>query len=317
MSACSLYAGELYIGAVGTKIKGEHIFETGNKYPNLSGIRGGSRITYNRDHNLGGIGLNYFSNAHQFHFNLLGTGWYVNPGNSRDEDFVMGDTSTEKGGKVSMQKGFVYDTAHTFTGTRNFADGHTKSRVYEYKTDLLYKYYFSGNSFPGSNQNSFFLVSGLYYNYFKYRLYDVIQFVNSRPIFLGPIGIGLTYTFSSVEIPIGIGYRYNITNKLYTEISLEALLAANRERDFHIQRALNFIGRNYGSGYNARANFHYNSPIGIVFLGINFHRQFTEGKFKTKGGLSDGDVMSNYLNGYKSYVNSKDYRIEFGFLKGI
>ena len=51
-----------YIGLVGLRNEGEHIFETGNKYPNLSGIQGGSRITYQRNFNLGGIEGGYFKN---------------------------------------------------------------------------------------------------------------------------------------------------------------------------------------------------------------------------------------------------------------
>lgn len=68
---CNSILADGYIGLVGVRNEGEHIFETGNKYPNLSGIRGGSRITYQRNFNLGGIEGGYFKTNFPYEVNSL------------------------------------------------------------------------------------------------------------------------------------------------------------------------------------------------------------------------------------------------------
>lgn len=294
--------------------RGDNIFETGNKFPNLSGIQGGSRITYNRDFNFIGLEALYLQDKFAFSANLSGVPWRINPGNSRDEDFVMGTITTERGSKMDLARGKVFDTAHTFTGTVNFADGHTRTSMSEYAYDFhLQVYENSANPKPG-REDQWFLMLGLKYNYAKYYLYDVMQFINSRPIFYGPIGNGLTYSYSSLELPFGFGYSFNYSS-FFVEPSFELLLAYNRFRDFHIQRALNFIGNNFGSGFQYQVNIGYfvfeNSILKFNFKG---HRQFSDGNFKTSGGLNVNDISSNFLGSFRSYVSTKEVSLGFQFL---
>jgi hypothetical protein len=313
----NLFSNNIYYSILGGRNSGEHIFETGNKHPNLSGIRGGSRITYNRNFNYGGLGFLYHTNQLQLTGTFRSTGWYINPGTSRDEDFVMGDISSEKGSKVDIRKGNVYDTAHTYTGTRNFADAMAKTSMSEYSANLKVKYFTNATGDAYDMSSSMFFSFGTRYTYFKYYLYDVMQFISSRPIFYGPIGNGLSYSYNTLEVPLGIGYRKNLVENLSIELSLDIFLAYNRQRDFHVQRALNFIGYALGSGYIGSINLTYLTEYGMIGVGLNFHRQFTEGRFKTKGGLSESDIFSNYIGHFRSYVNTKQANLEFSFIKRL
>ncbi len=308
---------EYTIGLMGAKNSGEHIFETGNKYPNLSGIRGGSRITYNRDFPYAGIRGGYYKNRFAFLGSFSSTGWNQHTSQkSRDEDFLMGNVSTEKGTKISLYPTFLHDTAHTFTGTQNFADGIGKSTVSQYFAEGFIRYYLNPKSSSSiwEKESSFFLSAGLRYTYFKYTLYDVMQYVQ-RPFYYGPIGIGLTYSYSSTEIPIGFGYSF-VTGKWKIEPSFHLLIGFNRYRDFHVQRALNFIGRGAGNGFLYKLSINYLfSEKTYFFINIEGHRFFSYTTFYTKGGLSPDDVLSNYAGRFRSYVNTKESSLEIGFMK--
>ncbi|MDX1961139.1 MAG: putative porin [Leptospiraceae bacterium] len=307
---------EVHLGLFGARNSGEHIFETGNKYPNLSGIRGGSRITYDRNFNFFGLNAGWIHERFSLNSKLSTTGWGVRTGNSRDEDFVMGSTSTERGDKLSLFPLFLYDTAHTFTGTRNFADGNAKSTINERRADFWLKFYFSENAkaSPWAKTNSFYLSSGVLYSYYKYELYDVIQFVAS-PFFYGPIGVGLSYSNTVFDFPLGLGYVFYI-GKFRFDFNANLTLVYMNYRDFHKQRALNFIGTSFGSGfiYKAEISYIFSESL-LINFSINGHRQFTSGTFRTKGGLTYDDVLSNYLGEYKAYINTKEVNLEFGFIK--
>lgn len=314
-----LFASETYINILGGRNEGEHIFATGNMYPNLSGIRGGSRITYNRRFNYGGFGLGYINNRFFLQLNFRTTGWYINPGNSRDEDFVFPMVrgtdimlGREQGSKISVKEGKYNDSAHVYSGTINFADGHTRSSLFDYSLSLQGRYYF-GNASPSSREDTYFLSTGLNYSYFKYYLYDVIQYVGGRPPFLGPIGNGLSYTHSYTEIPVGIGYVYHFGN-FQIEPHFEFFAVFNRFRDFHVQRALTFIGSEFGPGIRGRLSLSYFfSNRSVLKIGYYGHRQFTRGEFETNGGLSLDDVLSNFMGTYKSYINTKQQGVEISY----
>ncbi|MEM7179539.1 MAG: putative porin [Spirochaetota bacterium] len=314
-----LTAGEAYLTLLGARNEGEHIFETGNMHPNLSGIRGGSRITYNRDYNFGGLEFGYLFGKQMLSLGFRTTGWNINPGNSRDEDFVFPTVrgsdvslSRELGSKFSLGEGKFYDTAHTYSGTINFADGHTRSAMSEYALHLQWRYYF-GEATPFTPKSQFFLSSGVYYSYFKYYLYDVVQYINSRPIFYGPIGNGLSYAHSYTELPLGLGYAIRL-NQWTIEPSVEMMAVFNRFRDFHVQRALNFIGTQSGPGFRFRLALSYLiGTSGVLKVTYHAHRQFTRGQFETRGGLSTDDILSNFLGNFNSYVSTKQAGLEFSY----
>lgn len=298
---------ETSLEVISTRNFGEHIFETGNKYPNISGFRGGSRITYNRDFYKGGFGVHQKKSNFIFSFSFLTTGWNVHTQKkSRDEDFAMGQVTVERGRKFSLVPAFLYDTAHTFSGTLNFADGIAKSTVFEYSLSLGIKYYFSRNS--GEAYSGFFIISEPSHSYFKYLLYDVMQFVN-RPLFYGPIGIGLSYTHSFVEIPLGLGY-VSRTKYFQLESSLQLLVNYFRYRDFHYQRNLNFLGNGAGSGFIYQFIFQIPLPF-ESFLKFNYrgHRMFGMSHFYTKGGIVESDLLSNFYGNFQSYITTKEASI--------
>lgn len=319
LSVSSQVSAEWYLGAGGARNGGEHIFETGNKYPNLSGFKGGSRITYDRNYNFGILEGGYFSEKFSFQARVFGTGWTVRTANSRDEDFFLGQISSEKGNKFSVFPPNLNDTAHTFTGTQNFADGHAKSTVNERGTEMYFKYYFGGASAGPFGQNDgFYAGIGFRYNYFKYQLYDVVQWIGSRPVFYGFIGNGLSYSYSTVETPLGGGYQTHFSKFRFDNSLYYIPLSYSKFRDFHVQRALNFIGYGYGNGFIFRSELSYiHDESNSVKLAFEGHRQFTYAQFNTKGGLSNDDILSNFLGNFRSYITTKEAYLSLSYIRKI
>jgi hypothetical protein len=311
---CNSIYPEGFIGVVGGRNTGEHVFETGNKYPNLSGIRGGSRITYDRNFHFGGLEGGWVKNRFAIEGKFSTTGWGVKTNNSRDEDFVMGATSIEKGTKLSLIPLFLNDTANTFSGTRNFADGNAKSNVIQHKFDISARYYLGeGQGSRWSQKDSFYLSTGLTHSYFKYQLYDVKQWI-AYPLTYAPIGVGLSYTYTFLEVPVGLGYVFN-RGKFRFDLSAHLLLTYSNFRDFHKQRALNFIGSSLGIGFLYKTQIGYKiSDDGMIQFSLTGHRQFTEGTFFTKGGLGSEDILSNFLGNYKAYISTKEAFFELSYI---
>lgn len=84
------------------------------------------------------------------------------------------------------------------------------AQLYMNTMQKVFRYHFGEASpNPWATGSGLFLSAGLRYSYSKYIVYDVMQFVASRPIFYGPIGSGLSYTNSFTEFPIGAGYIYS------------------------------------------------------------------------------------------------------------
>ncbi len=298
--------------------EGEHIFETGNKYANLSGIRGGSRITYPRNFNYLGLELSRISNKFLLSGKVSSTGGYVQAGEARDEDFFLRANSTESGTKIATREWSFHDSAYVFTGTQNFADGKGRSVVSEYKFEPTVRYY-AGDASPDlwKSSNGFFFSFGLKYSYFKYYIYDVIQFVATNPITYSPIGKGLSYSNAVVEIPFGFGYKVS-KDKLTLELSFDLLWGIDKFRDLHYWRALNFKGYSGGPGFQYKADFFYKAlEDTIVKFSHSGHRLFQTGNFTTSGGNSFSDVLSNYAGKYSHYLNTKEVAFELSVIRNI
>lgn len=296
---------------------GDNIFETGTKYANLSGLRGGSRITYERDFNYGGLGFTLRWKKWEADLNVKTTGRYVNAGEGRDEDFYLGDPTVERGTKISTREFSYYDTPYTFIGSRNFADGKGRLSMKQDRQSLILRRYF-GDGDPDSRKEGkgLYLTGGFQYTFMKYVLYDVFQFFDSTPVFLNRIGLGLSLSYSTYEFPLGLGYRYSNGEWIF-ETSLSGIFWSGHFRDFHYQRALNFIGdvSGFGVDFNAGAGKIFGNYV--LFLKLNEHRLFGDGHFSTKGGLSYNDILSQHLGQYKNYMNLKEWNVELsltGFL---
>ncbi|EKP07080.1 hypothetical protein LEP1GSC018_1154 [Leptospira kirschneri str. 2008720114] len=296
---------------------GDNIFETGTKYPNLSGLKGGSRITYARDFNYAGLGFTLRWEKWEADLNLKTTGRYVNAGEGRDEDFFLGDPTVERGSKISTREFSYYDTPYTFIGSRNFADGKGRLSMKNNSQSLILRRYFGdGEADYRKEGKGFYLTGGFQYTFMKYILYDVFQFFDSSPVFLNRIGLGLSFSYSTYEFPLGLGYRYSNGEWVF-ETSFSGIFWTGHFRDFHYQRALNFIGdvSGFGIDFNIGAGKIFGNYL--MFLKLNEHRLFGDGHFVTKGGLSESDILSQHLGHYKNYMNLKEWNIELsltGFL---
>jgi outer membrane protease len=297
---------------------GEYIFETGNRFPNLSGIRGGSRITFPRNLTQFGLFGTYFENQWEVRGSIKTSGWTQNAGQARDEDFVLGNTSQERTTQIATREWSYYDTGHVYSGSRNFADGKGKSSIRQDMIEGYGRIYFqNANPNNWSNGSGFFLTAGLRYTYFKYLFYDVNQYVDSRPVFYGPIGIGLSYTNNLYEFFYGLGYRYSV-DQFYIDVAFMPSIGRILTRDFHIQRSINFLSDNTGFGWQSSIEAGYKmTDSWLSYFKLTHRRFFSEGKFTARGGLSQEDVLSNLSGGFKSHINIKDFSFEMGFLNRI
>lgn len=305
----SEYSLEGYIGKRG----GEYLFETGNRFPNLSGIRGGSRISFERDYNFVGLGGKWMKDQWEVSGKFSTTGWAINNGEARDEDFFMNNTSQERAHHIATRELSYHDSTTVYSGTRNFADGIGKSRMNEYGFDIFTRYYLEESKADIlQSGDGFFLSTGVKYTYNKYIFYDVTQWIATNPIFYQPIGLGLSFSSTILEIPFGIGYRWN-WEKFYLDTSIHFLFAYIQTRDFHIQRNINFLSKTGGTGIIATADLGYKfSNRFFGFLRMNQHRFFTKGNFEADGGLSEEDILANFVGKYKAHINTKEYSLELG-----
>lgn len=306
------------IGIIGTKVGGEYVFETGNRFPNLSGVTGGSRISFERDFWMGGLVGSYYIGQFEIKGIYQTTGWGVRSGRARDEDFFLFSISQERAHHILWDKLAYYDSVNVYSGTRNFADGIGKSNIFEYNSNLFIRYYlFNQRPWINQTQSGFFLSLGVGYTYNKYIFYDVIQWIATVPIFYQPIGYGLSFSSSILKNPIGVGYLWNFEN-FYIEFTGHYQTVYIRARDFHKQRNLNFLSQTAGIGFLFNIELGYKlSENGSIFIHMNQNRFFTKGGFQTSGGLIREDILSNYLGRFKAHINSKDWMIDFGIRKNI
>ncbi len=306
--------GEYSLQILGGRSGGEFVFETGNRFPNLSGITGGSRISFDRNFYFAGFGGKYFHSNWEIRGKFTTTGWYVRSGRARDEDFFLFSVSQERAHHIAFREFAYYDSVNVYSGKRNFADGVGKSSLSEYNTETLARYYL-GEATPdlSNSGNGFFLTGGLIYTYNKYIFYDVVQWIATNPIFYQPIGYGLSFSNSILRLPIGFGYRWNWED-LYLDTSFHYLHAILRTRDFHKQRNINFNSSTIGPGILSTLEFGYKiNPRNSIFTRLNQHRFFTKGNFEAVGGLNEPDILANYLGRFKAHINTKDWTLEFGW----
>ncbi|MBE7440764.1 MAG: putative porin [Spirochaetales bacterium] len=283
---------QTYIEMGGGRNHGELAMEGGSKYQG-----NGSRLTYGRNFNFGTLGAGYRTGAFDLAVQLRSTGWYVDPGGARDEDFRIDAASQER--RVGLDhKSFSFrDSVNHWQGTRNFADARARSSMLDYAISIPVRYY-------GQDPAGWFALATLRYNYFDYFVYDVIQYIEGEDIH--PIGAGLTFSMGSTEGALGGGYRF-LRGPLGFDISLQLLAGKARARDFHIQRLLNFIVYDsFGTGLLY--------DLTLFFIGKGFeiratafgHRYYSSGLMVTRGGYTRTDIESNFLGPYRIAINTKE-----------
>ncbi|WP_411821394.1 putative porin [Leptospira sp. 'Mane'] len=297
---------------------GEYIFETGNRFPNLSGIRGGSRISFPRNSTMFGLFGAYSEGKWEIRGSVKSTIWTQNSGQARDEDFLLATTAQEQTTNIATREWTYHDSTNVFSGSRNFADGIGKSSITENRIETFGRYYFQNASPNYWTQGSgFFLTAGARYSYFKYVFYDVNQFIDSRPLFYAPIGLGLSYTNNLNEYFYGFGYRNSFEN-FYFDFSFMPSIGRITTRDFHVQRSINFLSDNIGVGFQMSNEVGYKfNDSWLTYIRLTHRRFFSEGKFRARGGLSYDDILSNFVGGFKSHINIKDFSIEIAALNKV
>lgn len=289
---------------------GQHIFESGIKYPNLSGIKAGSRITYNREFQYMGFEAKHWWDSWEFGLGYRTTGRYVRTGEGRDEDFSLYNLSKEQGTKIDFANWSFRDSPYTFTGSQNFADGRGKLKMKEDKISLSVRKYL-GSSGPDSRKpgSGMFLSAGAHYSFFKYYLYDVDQWIATSPVTYGNIGIGLSYSNSTWEFPLGVGYRYS-DGKWILEGAFLGNVWYSHIRDYHYHRNLNFIGDSSGYGVETHLGTGYILESWLFFLKLTENRLYGSGTFTTKGGIDFEDIKSNYSGSFRNYLSTKQFSVE-------
>ncbi|MBI3395023.1 MAG: putative porin, partial [Spirochaetia bacterium] len=234
------------------------------------------------------------------HGGFLWTGHGVDSGGARDEDFFTDSRTREVGAKVDLAHGTFRDTANTFQGTRNWADAKARATIVEYRIHTDARWY-PGDTLHGT-RDGFYVTAGLSYEFFWYHVFDVVQFIDSRPIFLGPIGDGLTFSNNITELPVGAGWTLK-WKALTFDSNVRIVTGENRARDFHIQRGINFLAHTYGSGFrwsvSAKAQATSEWKFGIDWEARRF---FGRGQVKTTG----LNLVYNFAPPQRVYIDTKE-----------
>ncbi|MEQ9363395.1 MAG: putative porin [Leptospirales bacterium] len=295
--------------------EGEQIFETGSRTPDITGFAGGSRLTYPRNHNFAGLGLALIRSPVEVHLRATTTGWYIDPGGARNEDFTLPPNSTESRSGFDTGDWKFGDSAYTIAGNQNFADARARASLSRYDLEALVR------AFPfqlfrpvGARENTGpYLGGALRYSYAKYYVYDAIQYVRTtNGPFLGPIGIGNSLADSVLEFPLGAGYRYRSGDFTYDALFM-INSGYNRSRDHHIQRAVNFqIRQGAGDGFFLRLGVDYridrDHSITARFFG---RRYYSRGFIRTDGGLGQEALLVALAGKQQVWLNTKEAGVEF------
>lgn len=291
--------------------KGETIFEIGSKQPDLTGISGGSRITYPREFAYTGASMSLYLGSIALEFGLAGTGPHVRSGTGRDEDFFLNSFSREEEAKVSLQDGKFSDRAYVFSGGRNWADAKGKTDLYEYRGRVGGKYYTSGIADPFMRASGAYVSTALEYSYSKYTIYDVIQYnqvaiVRPSPFSFSiiPIGTGLTFTNVTNELSLGAGYSTFFTENVGFDIGFAPEVGYAQSRDHHVLRGLTFIMENAGSGFMYNADLLFLTHDGMLIrAGLTGHRLYARGNIRAYG----LDPVYNFLPKQRMHLNTKEW----------
>lgn len=302
---------QTFFGVTFGRNNGKQILETGSKTPDLTGFAGGSRLTYPRNYNFLGLVGRYNSDFWTFNTRFNTTGWSRRTGNARNEDFILDEQSSIKDSGADYTKWRFRDTPYSITGSKNFADATGKSNMssYDLETEVLFYPFQFFSREKGAQTNGFFIDVGLHYTYFKYYVYDVLQYLKFQgSFFLGPIGYGNSFTNSQIEYPFGAGYKVSIFGVEFL-FGIQYINGFNTGKDFHKQRNLNFIlSDSFGNGYNYRMVMEYTLSNQSTVIQTRFygHHYYSKGILSTKGGLGNEYLIAQSGNSQGFHLATKE-----------
>lgn len=312
LAACTLAAAQslaaetragVFVGANA----GEQIFETGSRQPDLRGFAGGSRLTYPRNFNFFGAYLLFLQGPLEFRAALGGTGWYVESGEARNEDFTLNERSTVRRNGFDESNWSFRDSAYVITGSRNFADAKGRSSLIDWRTDLLARFFpFAPRA--TARAEGLFLELGLSYWYNKQYVYDATQYIGSgSTILIAPIGQGNSLSNVIWEVPIGAGYRMGAGDWAF-DVVFAVISGYNYGRDFHFQRNITFeIKHGYGTGFYLRSGAEYRlSEATSLRLNLWTRRYYSEGLLHSRGGLGEEALLVAFSGSQRMWLSSKE-----------
>ncbi|MCB1174507.1 MAG: putative porin [Leptospiraceae bacterium] len=312
-------AAEWQWGLYGTAVHGKHILETGSKTRDANGFAGGSRLTYPRYFSAPGVRGRYSTHNWLVDLNYQLTNGSQRSGTARNEDFALYENSTIRSSGWDLRTGRYRDTPYTINGSRNFADASGKSDLQYQDLEVNIDWYpWQSDDAP---QSGFFLGTGLHYSYQKYQVYDVIQYLRLvNGFFLGPIGVGNSFSSVEWEFPLGFGYQWHL-EQLYIKAALYMNTGINTGRDHHKQRNITFLIQDAsGSGiqYNLELGYQMDaeSPY-TLFARYQGRHYYSRGTIQIRGGLG-GEYLLQYTGIRQGVrISRKETMLSSGFLFSI
>ncbi len=286
---------EVFVGAIYGRNEGKQILETGSKTADSRGFRGGSRLTYPRNLRYFGLEGRYLVPNFIFRGRYTTSGWQVNAGTAENEDFNLFTISSIRDSGYDYKRNRFRDTPYAISGSRNFAYARGKTALFGYDLATRAEWYWQDSK--GEEQLGFFLSVGLSYAYFKYEVYDVMQWIRqSNGGFLYvPIGTGNSFTNNQIEYPIGLGYAFAYRTWRF-QGSLEYNNGYNTGKDYHKQRQINFrIKNTYGNGYNLLLGAEHSfadSPEWMLAFQLRAHHYYSKGEIGVYGGIGTEYILT-------------------------
>lgn len=302
-------AEEVYVGAYRQWNQGSTIFEIGSRYPDITGVASGSRITYPRNFATTGFLMSLYMGAFQAVVDVHHTGAGVKSGTGRDEDFVMSLNSRQEGSKINVAEGKFRDNQYVFSGGRNFADSYGKTALQEYGSRLTLRYFPAGKAEAVPRARSWFLGADGTYSYSKYVIYDSVQYNSPSllnapfPFTLLPIGRGLSFTSVAFEIIPGAGFQQSLSDGFGFAVFLGPVLGFEESRDYHNLRGITFFMANAGAGFYYKAELLAHRDRFVIRLSASGHRRYSRGTIHARG----LDPIYNVLPPQRMYLGTKEW----------
>lgn len=310
-SVASLGAEEVYIGVYRQWNQGSTIFEIGSRYPDITGVASGSRITYPRNFATTGFLMSVYMGAFFAGIEAHHTGSGVRSGTGRDEDFVMSLNSRQEGSKIDAAEGKFRDNQYVFSGGRNFADSSGKTTLQEYGNRLAFRYFPSGEAEALPRGQAWFVGAEGAYTYSKYVIYDAVQYNSPSllnapfPFTLLPIGRGLSFTNIAYEVIPGGGFQLPLGEHAGLLFFAGPLLGFEESRDYHNLRGITFFMDNAGSGFYYKVDLLGRVDRFLWRLSASGHRFYARGTIRARG----LDPIYNVLPPQRMYLNTKEWNV--------
>ncbi len=243
----------------------------------------------------------------EFRAALGGTGWYVESGEARNEDFTLNERSTVRRNGFDESNWSFRDSAYVISGSRNFADAKGRSSLIDWRSDLLVRFFpFAPRA--TTRAEGWFLELGLSYWYNKQYVYDATQFIGSgATLLIAPIGQGNSLSNVIWELPFGAGYRTGAGDWSF-DVAFAVINGYNYGRDFHFQRNITFeIKHGYGTGFYLRSGAEYRlSDATSLRLNLWTRRYYSEGLLHSRGGLGEEALLVAFSGSQRMWLSSKE-----------